>query len=95
MASSTTIPKQIIKAKSDIILIEIPIRYIKPKEAKSAAGIPTATHKAVSAFRNKKRKNKTKINPTTPLEINIFNLFLIASVRVPDNSIVSVSGMFS
>ena len=49
------------------------MRYIKLKEAKSAAGIPTATQSAVSAFRNRKRKNKTSINPTIPLEINMSN----------------------
>ena len=69
--------------------------YINPNEANKATGIPTATQKAVSAFRNRNRKNKTKINPTIPLEIKIFNLFLIASVRVPDSSMERVSGVFN
>ena len=55
MASSTTIPKQIIKAKSDIILIEIPISKYQAKGQK-VTGIPTATQKLFLHSEQKKKE---------------------------------------
>ena len=58
-----TIPKQIINAKSEIILKVNPAIYIKAIAASSAAGIPAATQKAVRALRKTNSRIKTRPNP--------------------------------
>ena len=63
MASSTTIPRVMIKAKSEIILIVSPDRYISAKAAAIAAGIPAATQKAVRTFKNKNNSKSTSPSP--------------------------------
>ena len=68
IASSTTIPRAIIKPNSDIILIVWPNRSITPNVAMNATGIPHATQKAVLAGRNKNKTSKTITRPLIPFD---------------------------
>ena len=63
MASSTTIPKAIIRPKREIILIDWPETNITEKVARKATGIPAATQKAT---RPDKKANKTAITINRP-----------------------------
>ena len=92
IASSTTIPIHKIKANREIMLRVMPKAYIIAIEKSIAAGIPSATQNAVLALRNKNNKIKTRKKPWTPFFNNIFKRFLIASARVPDNSIITPAG---
>ena len=72
MASSTTIPNVIIRAKSDIILMVIPAKYITVIAASIAVGIPAATQNAVLALRNKNSSTITNPKPVRPFSRSIF-----------------------
>ena len=71
MASSTTIPNVIIRAKSDIILMVIPAKYITVIAASIAVGIPAATQNAVLALRNKNSSRTTSPKPVRPFSSSI------------------------
>ena len=88
-------PRHRIRAKREIIFSVIPETYIKPKAVNIAAGMPTATQKAVFKDKNKKSKIITKSNPVAPFFRSKFSLFDIASALVPDNSISTFFGSVS
>ena len=86
IASSTTIPKQIINAKREIIFIVSPDIYIIPIAANRAAGIPAATQNAVLALRKTNKRIRTKVKPCRPLRNKISRRFEIASALVFDRT---------
>ena len=63
MASSTTMPRQMISAKSDTMLSVMPLIHMNPTAAAKEAGMPIATQKAVRADRKRKRKIRTRTRP--------------------------------
>jgi hypothetical protein len=95
MASSTTSPRVMISANSDIMLKVSPIAYIAAIAASIATGIPAATQKAVRAFRNKNSSMTTSASPSAPLLSRMLRRPVITSARVLISSICTPSGKVS
>ncbi len=94
MASSTTIPRVMIKANKEIILIVNPARYIIPIVAINAAGIPIVTQRAVRALRNRNNNPITKLRPIKPLSTSRLIRFVMCSARVLMSFILVPSGRY-
>ena len=95
MASSTTIPKVMIKANNEIMLMVMPAAYMIASAASIAVGIPAATQKAVRAFKNRNSKISTSPRPLSPFSSSMFRRPEIYSARVLINSIWAPSGKVS
>ncbi len=63
MASSTSIPRVIIKANKEIMLIVAPVKSSTRKAPIKEIGIPTATQNARPRFKKRARAIKTRIIP--------------------------------
>jgi hypothetical protein len=70
MASSTTIPKAIIKANREIIFNDTPRDGRNKKEPIKAIGIPAITQNARRISRNKARVINTRVKPKALLRNN-------------------------
>ena len=66
IASSTTIPKAMIKPKREIILMDCPVANITPNVARKATGIPAATQNATRHGRKANRTRSTRMRPLSP-----------------------------
>ena len=66
IASSTTMPRAIIKPNNDIIFIDCPVTNITANVARNAIGIPNATQIAVLRLKNRKSTAKTIQRPLNP-----------------------------
>ncbi len=82
MASSTTMPRVMIRPKRLIMLSVSPAAYISAMAANIAAGMPAATQKAMRAFRNRNSRHNTSPSPISPLSIRMSSRPVIASARV-------------
>ena len=63
MASSTTIPRTMMKANREIMLMDTPKVGKSIRPAIKEMGIPSVTQKARRAFRNIPRSKLTRIRP--------------------------------
>ena len=85
-------PRVMISAKSEIMLIVSPPTYISAIAASSDVGIPAATQKAVRVFRNRNSSATTSRSPMEALSIRMLSRPVIASDRVRISSMVTPSG---
>ena len=63
IASSTIKPNAMMKAKSDIMLIETPTQAITMRAPRNASGMPAATHAARRGLRNRARTRRISTRP--------------------------------
>ena len=92
IASSTTIPKAIIRPNKEIILIDWPVRSITANVAENATGIPKATQNAVLEVKKIKRTVNTIINPLVAFLVSRFILSDIRLATVPNCSSFKLIG---
>ena len=82
IASSTIMPSVIIKVNIDSIFMVRSSGHIKPSVAIMEIGTPSATQKAIRAFKNKNRVMRTRIMPPSPLRSNSPRRWAILSASV-------------
>src|SRR6056297_3507288 len=102
IASSTTMPSVMIRAKSEIMLRVMPAAYISASAAVIATGMPAATQNAVRLLRNRNRRATTRLRPIRPLSRSMSRRCemysarpLMRSIRVPPGSPTSISAATS
>ena len=95
MASSTTMPRQMISANSENMLIVRPDVYISAIVASMATGIPAATQIAARADRKMNSSPTTSARPRRPLSSRISRRSVISSARVRISSTLTPAGMTS
>ncbi len=92
MASSTTMPRVMISANSEIMLKVRPAAYMSAIAAVMATGMPAATQKAMRALRNRNSSPTTRARPMAPFFSRISSRPEMYSARPRMRSIRTPSG---